>query len=185
MPDSYKRWILIGIALIGVFLAVLVLYAPSFKKRDVVESSLQDPVPPPPQFTDSNLMQVLPVEDLVVDTSDPQSLARLGDEYFENSNYRQAIEIYKKVLELTPNDMDTSNDLGLAYQYAGNSDLAEEVLLKGIETDPSHQRIWLTLGYVLKSTGKNEEARSILQKAVEMGSDNEIGQEALRMLGQL
>ena len=102
MPDSYKRWILIGIALIGVFLAVLVLYAPSFKKRDVVESSLQDPVPPPPQFTDSDLMQVLPVEDLVVDTSDPQSLARLGDEYFENSNYRQAIEIYKRATDMDP-----------------------------------------------------------------------------------
>ena len=95
MPESYKNWILIGIAfLVGIFFTIIVIN-PSFKNREVAESGLQDPVPPPPQFTDLNLMQVLPVEDLGVDTSDPQSLALLGDEYFEGSNYKQALEIYK------------------------------------------------------------------------------------------
>jgi tetratricopeptide (TPR) repeat protein len=185
MLDNYKNLILIGIAfLVGIFFTLIVIN-PSFQNREVAERSLPNPVPPPPQFTDSNLMKVLPVEELGVDTYDPQSLASLGDQYFESSNYKQAIELYKKALEINPNDTDTFNDLGLAYQYTGNSDLAEEVLIKGTETDPSYQRIWLTLGYVLKSAGKNEEARSILQKAVDMGPDNEIGQEAMRMLGQL
>jgi tetratricopeptide (TPR) repeat protein len=185
MPESYKNWILIGIAfLVGIFFTIIVIN-PSFKNREVAESSLQDPVPPPPQFTDSNLMQVLPVEDLGVDTSDPQSLASLGDQYFESSNFKQAIEIYKKVLEINPNDVDTINDLGLAYHYTGNSNLAEEVLIKGTEIAPEFQRIWLTFGFVLKSSGKNEEARAMLQKAVELGPDNEVGQEAIRMLGQL
>ncbi len=184
MPESYKKWILIGIAFMGVFFAVLVLFTPSFKNREVAESGLQAPVPPPPQFTDSNQMKVLPVEELMVDTSDPLSLARLGDEYFESSNYKQAIEIYKKALEINPNDIDTLNDLGLAYHYTGNSDLAEEALIKGTETDPGFQRIWLSLGYVLKSVGKNEEAISILQKTVELDPGSEVGQEAIRMLGQ-
>jgi Flp pilus assembly protein TadD len=169
---------------VGIFFTIIVIN-PSFKNREVAESGLQDPVPPPPQFTDLNLMQVLPVEDLGVDTSDPQSLALLGDEYFEGSNYKQAIEIYKKVLEINPNDTDTLNDLGLAYHYTGNSDIAEEVLIKGTEIAPSFQRIWLSLGYVLKSVGKNEEAQAVLQKTIDMGPDNEIGQEAIRMLGQL
>ena len=184
MPESYKKWILIGIAfLVGVSFAIIVI-APSLKNREVAESGLQASVPPP-RFTDSNLMKVLPVEELMVDTSDPQALARLGDQYFESSNYMQAIEIYKKALEIDPNDIDTLNDLGLAYHYTGNSDLAEEVLIKGTVTAPSFQRIWLTLGYVLKSAGKNEEARSVLQKTVDMDPDNEVGQEALIMLGQL
>jgi tetratricopeptide (TPR) repeat protein len=185
MPESYKKWILIGIAFMVVFIVAFVVFAPSFKNREVAESRLQDTVPPPPQFTDSTPMKVLPVEELGVDTSDPQSLARLGDEYFESSNYKQAIEIYKNVLDNNPSDVDTYNDLGLAYHYTGNSDLAEEVLMKGIEADPEFQRIWLTLGYVLKSTGKNEEARSVLQKTVDMGPANEIGQEAIRMLGEI
>ncbi|MBW1894834.1 MAG: tetratricopeptide repeat protein [Deltaproteobacteria bacterium] len=184
MPESYKKWILIGIAFMGIFFVVLVLYGPSFKNREVAESGLRTPVPPPPQFTDSNQMTVLPVEELMVDTGDPQSLARLGDEYFESGNYRQAIEIYKKALEINPKDIDTLNDLGLAYHYTGNSDLAEEVLIKGTEVDPAFQRIWLSLGYVLKSAGKNEQAISVLQKTVKLGPDNEVGQEAIRMLGQ-
>lgn len=184
MPESYKKWILIGIAFLGGFFAVLVLFGQSFKNREVAESSLQAPVAPPPQLTVSNQMEVLPVEELMVDINDPQSLARLGDQYFESSNYKQAIEIYKKALEINPNDIDTLNDLGLAYHYTGNSDLAEEALIKGTQTDPGFQRIWLSLGYVLKSVGKNEEAISILQKTVELDPGSEVGQEAIRMLGQ-
>lgn len=186
MPESYKKWILIGIALMGIFIAVLVLFAPSFKTREFEESNLQSPASPPSsQFTDLNQLKVLSVEELGVDISDPQSLARLGDQYFENNNFKQAIEIYKKVLEINPDDVDTFNDLGLAYHYTGNSALAEEVLIKGTETAPAFQRIWLTLGYVLKSSGKNEQAKVVLQKTVEMGFNNEIGQEAIKMLGEL
>lgn len=105
----------------GIFFAIIVIN-PSFKNRKVAKSGLQDPVPSPPQFTDPNLMKVLPVEELGVDISDPQSLASLGDEYFESSNYKQANEIYKKALEINPNDIDTLNDLGLAYHYTGNSE---------------------------------------------------------------
>lgn len=184
MPESYKNLILICIAFLAGILFAIIVINPSFKNSEVAESNLQDPLPPP-QFTDLNLMQVLPVEDLGVDLSDPQSLASLGDQYFESSNFKQAIEIYKKVLEINPNDTDTLNDLGLAYHYTGNSDLAEVVLIKGIEIAPSFQRIRLTLGYVLKSLGKNEEARSVLQQTADMGPDNEVGQEAIKMLGQL
>ena len=184
MPEFYKKWILIGIAIMGIALAAFVIIAPSLEKSKVVESGLQSSAPPPTQFTDSNQMKVLPVEELMVDTSDPLSLARLGDEYFESSNYKQAIEIYKKALEINPNDIDTLNDLGLAYHYTGNSDLAEEALIKGTQTDPGFQRIWLSLGYVLKSVGKNEEAISVLQKTVELDPGSEVGQEAIRMLGQ-
>jgi tetratricopeptide (TPR) repeat protein len=185
MPESYKKWVLIGIAIMGIALAAFVIIAPSLEKSKVVESGLQSSAPPPTQFTDSNQLKVLPVEELGVDTSDPQSLARLGDEYFESSNYEQAIEIYKKVLEDNPSDIDTFNDLGLAYHYTGNSDLAEETLIKGVEIAPEFQRIWLSLGYVLKSAGKDDESRSALQKTVDMDPDSDVGQEAIRMLGQL
>jgi tetratricopeptide (TPR) repeat protein len=185
MPENYKSYILIGIAfLVGVFFTIFII-KPSLTNREVSQSSPQAPNTPSVQLTDTNFMEVTPVEKLGVDTSDPQALARLGDQYFESNYFNQAIELYKKTLEINPNDIDTVNDLGLAYHYTGNSDLAEETLIKGAESAPEFQRIWLSLGYVLMSVGKKEEATSILQKTVEMAPDNEIGQEAMRMLSQL
>jgi tetratricopeptide (TPR) repeat protein len=185
MPENYKNYILIGIAfLVGVFFSIFII-KPSLENREATQSSGQPSNTPPVQLADTNFMEVTPVEKLGVDISDPQALARLGDQYFESNNFNQAIELYKKTLEIDPNDIDTINDLGLAYHYTGNSDLAEETLIKGAESAPGFQRIWLSLGYILMSIGKNEEATAILQKTVEMAPDNEIGQEAMRLLSQL
>jgi Flp pilus assembly protein TadD len=185
MPENFKKWILIGIAfLVGIFFTLIVIN-PSLKNREVAESNVQTPIPPPPQLPGTNQTGILPTEELGVDITDPQALAGLGDQYFENNDFIQAIELYKRVLEIDPGDVDTYNDLGLAYHYTGNSGLAEETLIKGIDAAPEYQRIWLSLGFVLKSVGEKEKARAVLQNAVDMGPDNEVGQEAMRMLGQL
>jgi hypothetical protein len=47
MPEFYKKWILVGIAIIGIALAALVIIGPSFKNRKVAESGLQNSAPPP------------------------------------------------------------------------------------------------------------------------------------------
>ena len=60
MPEFYKKWILIGIAIMGIALAAFVIIAPSFEQSKVVESGLQGSAPP--QFADSNQLKVLPVE---------------------------------------------------------------------------------------------------------------------------
>jgi tetratricopeptide (TPR) repeat protein len=116
---------------------------------------------------------------------DPAYLANLGDKYFESNRFEQAIEIYKKAIELNPNDVDTINDLGLAYFYTKNTDEAVSTLRTGTEVNPSFQRIWLSLGYVLMSSGKNEEARQALQKTINLAPDSGVGQEASRMMGLL
>jgi tetratricopeptide (TPR) repeat protein len=184
MSESYKKWILVGIAFLVGVLFTLIVINPSLKNRKVAENNVQGNAPPP-QLSGSGQTEILPAEELGVDITDPQALASLGDQYFENNNFMQAIEIYKRVLGINPDDVDTYNDLGLAYLYTGNPGLAEETLIKGIDTSPEYQRIWLSLGFVLKSIGENEKARPVLQNALDMGPDNEVGQEALRLLEQL
>ncbi len=183
MPENYKKWVLTGIALVVSIVAILILFPPELNNRGAANSGLQPP-PPPPQYTDLNQLTTMSVEELGLDSGDPHSLASTGDYYFENGNYLQAIEIYKRVLEINQNDVDTFNDLGLAYHYSGSSDLAVETLKKGTEIDPEFQRIWLSLGYVLKSVKMIEEAGPALQKAIDLAPDNVVGQEAARMLAQ-
>jgi tetratricopeptide (TPR) repeat protein len=137
-------------------------------------------------IVDSGTIQnILPLEQLDVDTKDPVALSSLGDRYFEGKNFQQAINIYEKVLALDPNDVDTYNDLGLAQHYSGKSDNAIETLTRGTQVVPSYQRIWLSLGFVLVSTGREFEAKPALKKAVEIAPDSTVGKEAQRILGLL
>ena len=177
MPlKSYKKWILATIIAVaaGIFIVSLILTPSYMTEKTAGEGT-----------TARGPGNVISVENLGVDIDNPQSLALLGDKYFETGRYIQAIEIYKKVLKLSPNDVDTYNDLGLAYHYTGNPELAVDTLKNGTEVMPSHQRIWLSLGYVLMSSGKNQEARQALEKAAELNPETDVGQEASRMIGLL
>jgi tetratricopeptide (TPR) repeat protein len=124
-------------------------------------------------------------DELEANANDPEALSSIGDRYFEGGKYIEAIDIYKKVISLDPNDIDTYNDLGLAYQYMNQTDKAIETLKKGTEIMPSYQRIWISLGFVSISAGNKEEAKKALAKTIELGPDTPVGKEASRMLDQI
>lgn len=183
---NYKQWI---IAAFSVVIAIIIIYAvvpgPARRTGEPVRDDRRRPVAPPGPLLDEDFNKVIPLEKLGADLNDPQSLAALGDQYFESGRYAQAIEIYKKVLEKNPNDLDTHNDLGLAYFYTKRPELALDTLKKGAEAGPSFQRIWLSLGFVLMRTGNDQEARPVLEKVIDLNPDTDMGQEAKRMLGFL
>jgi len=118
-------------------------------------------------------------------SQDPAQLNDAGDRLFGLKRYAEAITYYRRVLELSPEDVDASNDLGLALHYLGQSAEAMKILRAGAETNPGFQRIWLTLGFVSAGAGDRAGARAALEKALALGSDNPIGQEAKRQLDRL
>ena len=185
--ESYKKWliVIIAVAAAGLVIAGFVTRQSEGPDKEAPQTPEQTSMPPvaPGPMVEQDFNKVEPLEKLGVDTNNPQALAVLGDKYFEGSKFNQAIEIYKKVLELDPRDIDTYNDLGLAYQYANRPDLAADILKKGVAIAPSYQRIWLSLGFVHMSTGNNEEAKAALKKAVELDPKSDVGQEAMRMIG--
>jgi tetratricopeptide (TPR) repeat protein len=136
------------------------------------------PIVPPPEAGGSVIPEAMVQQD-------PVLLAQLGDERFRQRQYSDAIGIYRRVLEMAPDDTDTYNDLGLALYYSGDSAEALRVLKEGAEKDPGFQRIWLTLGFVQMHTDERGEARFALQQAIELGGDDEVGAEASRILESL
>ncbi len=128
------------------------------------------PLPPPsaiPQtITESNL----------------QLLAQQADALFVERRYAEAIPVYRRILELSPEDIEAQNDLGLALHYAGDSNAALTLLRAGTAMDATHQRIWLTLGFVSLQAGDPTEARAALEHARDLGADTGVGQEASRLL---
>ncbi len=182
--EQYKKWIIIALFLIVFGIGVFALTRHYYKIEQSKDMRAQRSVATGP-IRDSGTIAPLPFEKEGMDTDSPEALARLGDRYFEANRFEQAAEIYKKVLKLNPNDVDTYNDLGLALHYTGKSDEAVEILQQGTAVKPSFQRIWLSLGFVLSSLGRNEEAKPALQKVLEIDPDSEPGREAQRILGLL
>lgn len=116
---------------------------------------------------------------------DPAEISRQADEYFTKKQYDKAAESYERLLVLSPNNVETYNNLGITLHYLGRSSEALQRLNEGVVVDPTHQRIWLTLGFVYSQVGNTENARTALTNAAKIDADNEIGKSAVTMLENL
>lgn len=114
--------------------------------------------------------------------SNPLLLAQQADQLFTENRYAEAIPIYRRILELAPDDVDAHNDLGLALHYMGQTPEALAVLAQGAAKGPKLQRIWLTYGFVQSQAGDGEGAAGALKHARDLGPDTGIGKEASRLL---
>ena len=128
--EQYKKWIIIALFLIVFGIGVFALTRHYYKIEQSKDMRAQRSVATGP-IRDSGTIAPLPFEKEGMDTDSPEALARLGDRYFEANRFEQAAEIYKKVLKLNSNDVDTYNDLGLTLHYTGKSDEAVEILQRG------------------------------------------------------
>lgn len=117
-----------------------------------------------------------------IEEGNPALLGERADRLLAERRYRDAIPLYRRVLELTPDDAETYNDLGLALHYAGDSAEALEVLRTGTAGAPGFQRIWLTLGFVSLQANDKDAARVALTRARDLDPGNAIGEEAVRLL---
>jgi tetratricopeptide (TPR) repeat protein len=116
---------------------------------------------------------------------DPVLLGQRADQLFAQRRYREAIELYRGVIELDPGDADAHNDLGLALYYSGDGAAALPILEAGLGLAPNDQRLWLTLGFVRGRAGDKSGSEEALLKAKGLNSTNDIGQEASRLLEAL
>jgi tetratricopeptide (TPR) repeat protein len=185
ISQSQKKIVLfvIVVILIGSFILL------SQKPERVAEKPVKDDFRQPPvssaPSTDLSLKEKIYLESLKEDPGNARLHAELGDLYFENKRYVQAIEEYRRAIAIDPVDADSYNDLGLALHYTGKSDEAIKTLKKGTEANSSYQRVWLSYGFILASTGNREEAKPALEKAISLGPDTDMGSEAKRILALL
>ena len=124
------------------------------------------------------------IPDKVIETN-PVLLAQRADELYEQRRYAEAIDLYRRVLALSPGDADALNDLGLALQYSGDTQGAIRTLEEGTRVAPEFPRLWLTLGFVKARAGDKPGAEAALAKAQALGPESEVGKEAGRLLEQV
>lgn len=119
---------------------------------------------------------------LLSNPNDFNTLSRLGDMYFESSQYFEAIQVYDRAIEVNPACADCYNDKGLALFYLGDAEGSLAALNMATTTDPNYVHAWLSTGYVMVSTGRYQEAVAPLNKVKELDSTGTLALEADKFL---
>jgi tetratricopeptide (TPR) repeat protein len=92
--------------------------------------------------------------------NDPGLLARLGNLYYDAQQYPSAIQFYSRVLAIRPADAAVRTDMGTAYWYMGNPDLAIAQFDKALAYAPNNPNTLFNRGLV-KWKGKKDGAGAI------------------------
>jgi len=132
-----------------------------------------------------DMMKSLQKTPPAIQSDDPVEIDRQANQYFQDKDYDNAARLYRRVLELSPDNVGTLNNLGLTLYYLGRSSEALEMLRRGSDLAPKFQRIWLTLGFVESGLGNIPEAKQALQNAIELGPETDPGKSATKMLSKL
>ena len=75
--------------------------------------------------------------------------------YHDARKYEEAVQYYKKGLEVTPKDADARTDMGICLYEMGMADDAIAQFRTSLSYDPRHWQSWLNLGIVALSS-KND-----------------------------
>jgi tetratricopeptide (TPR) repeat protein len=123
--------------------------------------------------------------------SDPRNaraLIRLADLYHQAAKYDQAIDFYRRALEVRPEDVEARNHMGVCLREIGKSDEALAQFRTALSYDAGHWPTWLNLGVVALLDKRDlEEARKAFAKVEELNptfADLPMLKEELRKAGE-
>lgn len=95
-----------------------------------------------------------------------------GKTYCNNEEYDKAIEIFKKAVEINPNDDESCRWLGNSYLKNNQIEEAIKYHLKATELNPNKCDNWSMLGNSYRINGQIEEAIKYYLKATELNPDD-------------
>lgn len=106
-----------------------------------------------PELVDRAAQPML--EALKKNPKDADTLAKVGNLYYDAQLYQKAVEYYGQALKITPANADVRTDMGTALFYLGDSDKALAEFEKSLSYRPNHPNTLFNTG-IVKWQGKND-----------------------------
>lgn len=97
---------------------------------------------------------------LQTDPKNVEALVQLGNLYYDNHVYPQAIDYYTRALELRPADVNVRTDLGTSYWYSNMPEKAVAEYNKSLAIEPHHAPTLFNLG-IVQLEGLNNPAAAV------------------------
>ncbi len=121
-------------------------------------------------FTSEKALDEMP--GLTAPDETEQELYDRGISYYDKGMIDKAIEEFKEVLEIDPDDVETHYHLGNAYADKGMSDEAISMYKKVIEKNPEFIDSYLSLGTLYLDMDMVDEAISLCKQAISANPDD-------------
>jgi tetratricopeptide (TPR) repeat protein len=128
------------------------------------------------QFLDSFYAEQRPLGNIDSEGINPGRMTdgkicnQIGFQYYENGDYDNAIDYYKKAIALSPEYPIPFNNLGVVYFKSNKLELARECFSKAIDLNPEYVKAICNLAIVSYKVGDLEAAKQLFHKAKHVDS---------------
>ena len=106
----------------------------------------------------------------------------IGKLYYQQGNYEQAIEAYKKSIFVKDDYVPALIGLGNAKKSLGKSSLALQAYNKALQFNPKSYEAWYSKGLIEESLLQYKEAMKAYEKAIQLKSDWKLALDALERI---
>jgi len=92
--------------------------------------------------------------------------------YINQKKNDEAMEIYLKILEITPEDVNIIANLAACYDEKKEYDKSEEYYNKATELEPDNKNLWFNIGISYFQNKKNEKAEEAFNKVIALDPED-------------
>lgn len=104
--------------------------------------------------------------------SSPRVLSALGEIHYFNKQFDLAAARFKKVVRLTPQDVDALFKLACSLQEIDKTEEAYSLYKQILEINHSHAETYVNLGQIYKSLGDHETSIKLFRRSAELKPDD-------------
>ena len=100
---------------------------------------------------------------------DAATRVQLGNMYFDAGRFPEAVKWYEQAVQIAPQNVNASTDLGISYYYTNQPDRALGQFERSLAIDPNHSKTLLNVG-IVRAFGKQdlEGAAKAFQRVLEV-----------------
>lgn len=112
------------------------------------------------------------IEWLAIDPEDKDLNKLLADLYFTIGNYKKALPILKKNVEVDPKDHKAIRQIGEIYLSSSQFNVAELLIQKAIGINPTNPKYYISMVELFYNTDRKQDAIAEMEKVIKLRPTN-------------